>query len=95
MNKRYTLKNKKRFFTFVIIVLTIVFSIASFSISMGKSTDSFKIIEVVDGDSLWKIASANNSTNSDIRSLVYEIENVNKIEGAYLEPGMKLKIPMN
>ncbi len=95
MKKRYRLKNKSRFFSFVIVILVILISLISFTTSLGKTNEVFTVIEVMRGDTLWKIASKYNFTNQDIRSLIYEIETINEIDSALLVPGMKLKIPTN
>lgn len=48
---------------------------------------------VVTGDTLWEIADAVTSPEESIRSMVWEIRRLNRLESADLQPGQRLLIP--
>jgi LysM repeat protein len=93
MKKRYVLKNRTRFSTFVIVVMVIVTTILLASTVYGYKESSYKTITVKQGDTLWNIAKKNN-TNKDIRRFVYEIKKVNNMNTSEILSGQELQIPV-
>ncbi len=93
MNRKYKLKNKKRFYSFVI-VLIIAFSSLLFATNIkGETTDvQYKPITVEKGDTLWGIAKRH-YTDGDIRNYINVIERVNNITGSTIYEGEVILLP--
>lgn len=49
--------------------------------------------QVRSGDTLWQIAAEEYDDSLDLRAVVYEIRDVNELEGALLQPGQRLILP--
>lgn len=95
--KTYRIKNKYRFYTFIILVMLTVtlLAILLFQISAkANAKTDYKSVTVSHGDTLWKIAEEN-SNNSDIRQIVYQIRKINKLETANISPGQVIRVPLN
>ena len=95
----YRIVNPVRFFLFVIIsVLILVFagySLMSFATAEAAAVDTYATIVVQENDNLWDLASEYNPDRNDIRSIVYEIYDINDIgQGEMLHPGQKILIPV-
>lgn len=90
------IKNRKKFIRGLIIIIAIT------SLFICKSTLSYneleyKTIYVSSGETLWEIAENEQKTNSyyankDIREIVNNIKNINKLEDSNLYEGQKLLI---
>lgn len=92
MKKHYVLKNKKRFFSLVT-VLAIVISTIFFSSSVyGYEGRQYDTITVKSGDTLWTIAQKYNKSG-DIRKLIHEIKNTNKLDSSMIYAGEQLLVP--
>lgn len=52
-----------------------------------------RTVRVTAGDTLWGIAQQYGPARSDLRRLTYELEQVNKLNGQMLQPGMELVLP--
>ncbi len=95
--KRVRLINKKRFLT-VILVFILVLGLSLTSIiyaSTNESTvESFKLITVRAGDTLWSISKIHSPGNIDIREYIYKIEKLNNIKNAFIAEGDTLKVPI-
>ncbi|MCK4258333.1 MAG: LysM peptidoglycan-binding domain-containing protein [Halanaerobiales bacterium] len=50
-------------------------------------------VVVVQGDTLWSIAKTYNSSDNDIRELIYYIKKINQLTTAQIHPGQTLFIP--
>ena len=64
------------------------------------SNIKYKTIYVTQGDTLWKIASEEQSNNSyykdkDVRDIIYDIKETNGLKVSDLMVGQELKIPIN
>lgn len=95
----YKITNKRRFYTFLIILLTIpliIIAIFSNQKRVYSSTyDSlYKEVLVKEGDTLWKIAIENMPSNYDVRKMVYEIKEFNQIIDSNIYPGDVIKVPI-
>lgn len=95
----YRVVRPVRFFLFVLIT-TIVISFACFSL-VGAGTaeaaaeSTYKQVVVHENDSLWSIASKYNPDVHDVRSLVYEIYEINDIDADdILQPGDVVFVPV-
>lgn len=85
---------KKVIMILIIIVITIVAKN-----SYSQKDISYKTEYVVNGDTLWSIATSEKNSNSyyknkDIRSIVTDIKYINNLNSSELVEGMKLKIPV-
>lgn len=97
-HKKYRIKSKFRFVTFLVIVIGLSVGlfgyITGFDIStaLSKPADS-KTIEIAAGDTLWDIADRYKSRNTDIRKAVYLISQENGISDGCIQEGMIINIP--
>jgi hypothetical protein len=93
-NKKYVLRNKKRFFTFIFITLFIT-STLIYTVSVsGFSEMHYTRVTVNAGDSLWSIAEKY-CENSDIRKFIYEIKKINNMKSGDLYADSTILIPEN
>lgn len=93
MKKKYTLKNKKRFFTFLFLILGVMITFVFADISYGTKQKEYKLIEIKYGDTLWDIADRYRG-NTEIRKFLYEIKKVNSLDTSEIYTGDTLKIPV-
>ncbi|HOQ36711.1 MAG TPA: LysM peptidoglycan-binding domain-containing protein [Acetivibrio sp.] len=91
MKKRYVLKNKKRFFTFIAVVLIGFCTIINATRSYGYKEPEYKTILVRRGDTLWGIAERYNK-RGDIRKYIYDVMVLNNLENCDIFEGMELKV---
>lgn len=99
-SKKYRIDFKKIVLAFSIIIL----SVLGLIILMGNGRTSsfiettYKTVYVSSGETLWEIArveAANNNyyANKDIRNIVKDIRDLNKLDSSSLYPGQELVIP--
>ena len=99
-NKRYRIKSKARFITFVVIVLGLAIGAFGYvtgfdvSIALERPQDQMTV-EVSSGDTVWEIADHFKSDGTDIRKAVYEICQANDLKDGMIHSGMTLTIPEN
>lgn len=94
MKKRYVLKNKKRFLSFVaslLVMLLLVVSMSSVEASR-LGAENYRILSVSRGDTLWDIA-REYGANMDIRKYIYKIKKLNKLSSSEIFEGDVLKLP--
>lgn len=96
--RHYKIVNPVRFFIFILItVLFITFAGYSF-LSAGKAEASAPVsyakVVIQENDTLWDIASSYNPEVSDVRGLVHEIYDFNKIDANNLQPGDIVYVPV-
>ncbi|MCF0144346.1 MAG: LysM peptidoglycan-binding domain-containing protein [Firmicutes bacterium] len=99
-NKKYRIKSKFRFITFMVIAIGLTVGAFGYISGMGVSTALTDKpapiqVEVCAGDTLWDIANEYKSTDKDVREAVYEICQANDIKDGYVEAGMIIDIPQN
>lgn len=92
IGKKYVLKNKKRFFSVIIIILIVMFTAIFSDISYGFNEPAYEFYIVKSGDTLWDIAKQYNG-DGDIRKLVYEIKSINKFKSSVLIEGQQIRLP--
>ena len=91
--------NKKKFLKSIGIVCLIVILIIMISNkTYSNANQKYKEEYIYSGDSLWKIATKEKEENSyfkgkDIRTIVYEIKNINSLDKADVYNGQKILIP--
>ena len=97
--KRYKIKNRFRFITFVtVMILILSFAVSGmFNNIKAQSTKEQECIEVLveSGDTLWEIAKTYGSYDMDIRETVYNICQINHIKAEDLRAGQTILIPVN
>jgi len=93
MKRKYRLKNKRRFFTLIaIIIVSLILGISATTIAYGDKETSFKEVTVRSGDTLWSIAEKYNK-NEDIRKYIYEIKKINNLKTSDIYAGDTLILP--
>lgn len=93
MNRKFKLKNKKRFYSFIIIVIIAVSSLVFATNIKGESAGvQYQRITVEKGDTLWGIAKRYNA-DGDIRSYINKIEKVNNISDSTIYEGEVILLP--
>ena len=92
------IKDRKKFERFIFITMIIFVFITYVLVSLtttyfveGKSISNNSII-VKQGDTLWSIAEKIDSRR-DIREIVFDIQQLNKMSNSNLHPGEKIYIP--
>ena len=95
---KFRIKDKKKIERFIFITMMIIALLTYVLVSLttsyfveGKSVTSNSIV-VKQGDTLWSIAEKIDSRR-DIREIVYDIQQLNKMQNSNLNPGEKLYIP--
>lgn len=93
MNKRYVLKNRKRFSIFIMTV-TVVLSlfIVSGTVRGEGVNESPKTVIVGKGDTLWDI-SREYGKGTDIRRYIRKIKEINKLQDGVIYEGDVLILP--
>ena len=92
MKKRYVLRNKKRFYTFIITLLVVAFTFIFATSVYGFKEKTYETITVKRGDTLWAIAGKYNK-GEDIRKYIYEIKKLNLLSDSCIYEGDELVIP--
>lgn len=97
-HKRYRIKSKFRFITFLVIVIGLTVGlfgyITGFDISTALVRHTNDVhIEILAGDTIWDIADKYKNDNTDLRKAVYEICQANDIHDGAIQEGMTLIIP--
>lgn len=82
----------------IMILIIIVIAIVAKN-SYSQKDITYKTEYVVNGDTLWSIATSEKNSNSyyknkDIRSIITDIKYINNLNCSELVEGMKLKIPV-
>ena len=96
--KKYRIKSKFRFVTFLVIVIGLSVGLFGFitefdvSTALAKPADSITV-EIASGDTLWDIADRYKTRNTDIREAVYLISQENNITDGQIQEGMVISIP--
>lgn len=97
-NKKYRIRSKFRFVTFLVIIVGLTFGAVGyftgidFSTALAKPGSDIQI-EVGHGETLWDIAYEFKSSDKDVRKAVYELAKVNDIDDGEIAEGQTLIIP--
>ncbi len=96
--KRYRIKSRVRFASFIVISLLLLCTIANtalgFNDAVALTEQQFIQVQVESGDSLWTIADQYMPDDMDIREAVYMICDVNDIDADSLYAGQTIDIPV-
>lgn len=88
--KRLRIVNKKRFISFISITMILIISIFN-CVSANKPTE-YQDYTVVQGDTLWSIASKNLKSGQDIREYIYELREINNMNDCLIYPNQIIRI---
>jgi len=91
MKKKYVLKNRARFYIFIIALLITVFTVFSVTGAYGYKETELKVIRIKSGDTLWNIAEKYNK-KGDIREYIYELKKINNLKSSAIIAGENLKV---
>lgn len=94
MNKRYVLKNRRRFYM-IIMVLTVLLTVTVFAsvVNGADSNNGYETITVERGDTLWDLAKEY-SNGTDIRIYIEKIKDMNDMSDSNIYAGDLLKLPV-
>lgn len=94
--------NVKRFIISTTISILLIFLVGSVVVKATYYCNKidYKTVYVTRGDTLWKIASEEQTKNSyyknkDVRDIIYDIKEINNLNVSDLKIGQELKIPIN
>lgn len=94
MKKHYVLKNRKKFFNFIITLSILLICILFVSNSYGYEEKKYDTISIKSGDTLWDIAKQY-CKSGDIRKYIFEIRKINGLSGnSIIYAGDELRIPV-
>jgi len=95
---KYRVVSKFRFTLFISIVTIIICMCLSYingsAYVSGSSMEVYETVTVKPGDTLWDIAAEHVQPNTDIRTFVHELEELNSIDGGCLIAGQEIIIPV-
>lgn len=92
MKKKLRLRSKKRFSSFLFLLLVTGMLAGSVIAAAGNEKTESCTVTVMPGDTLWDIAQAN-AGDKDIRKYVYEIKKINQLDNATIYAGQTLHLP--
>ena len=94
MNRKYTLKNRRRFYIFVMMVSILLSCIFFAATVNGADTNAaFTTVTIDKGDTLWDLAKEYNK-GGDIRQYIHKIEKENNLVDSNIFEGDILKLPV-
>ena len=96
--KRYRIKNRVRFASFIVISLLLVCTVFNtalgFNDALALSEQQYIEIQVESGDTLWTIADEYMPDDMDLRDAVYMICDANDMNANELYAGQTLNVPV-
>ncbi|EPR13398.1 LysM peptidoglycan-binding domain-containing protein [Ruminiclostridium papyrosolvens] len=92
--KKYVLKNKKRFLSFLFFTLFLTCTLIYTVTVAGFTDNQYITVTVGEGDSLWSIASKYGG-NTDIRKKIYLIKKINHMNSSDLSENVSLLVPVD
>ncbi len=64
------------------------------AIKAREDGEKYREVVVKEGDTLWVIAKRITQKEDDVRKTVWEIRNLNDLDGSLIRPGQVLKVPI-
>ncbi len=92
-NKKYVLKSKKKFFSFIFIISLFAFFIIYTNSVAGYEEPQYQSIVVNSGDTLWSIAERYGN-DSDIREYIHIIKKINNLDSSVLYDNTAILVPV-
>lgn len=93
MNRRYVLKNRKRFYIFIMTLAVIFSFIALAAAANGADFDEYETVVVKRGDTLWDLAERY-CNGTDIRKYIDIVKSVNGLTESIIYEGDVLRMPV-
>lgn len=94
MNRRYVLKNRRRFYIFVLAITVSLSCMLFAATANGADTNpEYSIVTVEKGDTLWNLAKEYNH-GGDIRSYIREVQKINDLTDGIIYEGDEIKMPV-
>lgn len=95
--RKYKIVNKYRFFVAISIILVVLFASMFFMVVNAKSTSNEILVPVYvsQGDSLWQLSAEYSDGNTDIRSYIERVMDLNNLSDATIKPGDLLMFPQS
>lgn len=93
-NKKYVLKNKKKFYSFIFIISLVAFLIIYTNSVAGYEEPQYQSIVVSSGDTLWSIAKKYGN-DSDIREYIHKVKEINNLDSSVLYDNTAILVPIN
>ncbi len=90
--KRYVLKSKKKFFSFLFLISVIIFTVIYTTSVSGYIEPEYQSVTIKSGDTLWSIAEEYGN-DSNIREYIYNIKKINKLDSSLLYENTSILIP--
>lgn len=81
----------------VMSLVLILLAIAPLATSRAfVDTNTYETVYVEPGDTVWQIAAKYTTNKEDVRELIYEIRQINKLDNnAKVYPGQALRVPVS
>ena len=97
MKRKLIIVSSVRFFISICIMVGLIVGIiiASLNQAQAETYNSYKEIEIEEGDTLWEIAAEHTDNNKDIREVIYDICKLNDIKAGNIAAGDKIVVPTN
>lgn len=94
MNRKYVLKNRRRFYMFVIFMTISLSCIFFAATANGADTNpTFTSVTIEKGETLWHLAKEY-SHGGDIRQYIREIKEINNLSDGTIYEGDVIKMPL-
>lgn len=92
IKRRYALKNKRKFFSFILIVSAIMFTLIYTTSVSGLEETKYRTVAVNPGDSLWSLAEKYGG-DGDIRAYIHTVKEINNMDSSMLYENTSILLP--
>lgn len=92
MKKKYILKDKRKFFSFLFILSLITFIMIYTNAVSGYKEPQYKSIVVNSGDTLWSIAEKHGS-KYNIREYIHNLKRINNLKSSFILEKTTILVP--
>jgi LysM repeat protein len=95
--KRYRVKSKVRFMTFITALIVAVVMVSGFALSGGVSgteKPTYESVTIKSGDTLWSIACEHKTEDKSIRQYIADIRAINDVSPGNIHPGQIIDVPV-
>ena len=98
MKSKYRIVSPVRFFIFILIAVLsatmLIYGIMTNGNIEAATTDTYMQVTVTSDDSVWSIAEEHCTKNTDVRTMVNRICEINDIHAGDIQPGDTLFVPV-
>jgi nucleoid-associated protein YgaU len=96
--KRYRVKSKARFMTFITALIVAAVILSGFALSgggvSGAEKPSYEVVTIKSGDTLWAIAREHKPADKSTRQYIADIRTINDIAPGNIYPGQVIEVPV-